>query len=279
VRIASLCAVAAALAIGCNRPHPRVICHNGNCGEPTDPEHDDTLPAFRESLALEENGRPVIDGIELDSFYRGADGACLYAHDVSNTAENTPAIAPAVELAAHFAKPGPISFDDGPFLALLELKPYISADTSERHSPEQRVQHALCAWNIYKIISDAAIANGRDVVIEFQSFSPELLHAVLDAAPRVTPTPYVLGAIQGIPSPLDDQTRPLGDYSGLPIADIQVHPSWLLDGRYEAILSSHAELSFFWFSTTTEIFAAIRKYDPTAVDTSEARLMRRWLER
>jgi len=28
-----------------------------------------------------------------------------------------------------------------------------------------------------------------------------------------------------------------------------------------------------------EVFAAIRKYHPFAVDTSEARLMRRWLER
>jgi len=35
----------------------------------------------------------------------------------------------------------------------------------------------------------------------------------------------------------------------------------------------------FWFSTTTKVFAAIRRYHPFAVDTSEARLMRRWLER
>ena len=87
-------ALGAALAIGCSQPHPIVICHNANCGEPTDPARDDTLQAFRESLALEDYGRPVIDGIELDSFWRGSDDVCLYARDVSDFAENTPAIAP-----------------------------------------------------------------------------------------------------------------------------------------------------------------------------------------
>jgi hypothetical protein len=51
------------------------------------------------------------------------------------------------------------------------------------------------------------------------------------------------------------------------------------DAQHEAILQSGAELSFFWFSTTTEVFNAIRKFEPVYVDTSEARLMRRWLER
>jgi hypothetical protein len=280
VRIAELSwAVIATLVIGCEQPHPIVICHNANCGEPTNPARDDTLPAFRESLALQDNGRPVIDGIELDSFWRGSDDVCLYAHDVSDFAENTPAIAPAQELALHFAKPGPITFADTPFLVLLELKAFVSADTHDRHTPAQRTLHAKCAWNIYKIVSDAAMANDRDVVIEFQSFSPELLRAVIENAPRPALTPYTFGAIQGVPGPLDDQTRPLRDYSGIPISDVQVHPLWLLDAQNEAILTSGADLSFFWFSTTTEVFAAIRKYQPTAVDTSEARLMRRWLER
>src|SRR5437868_1058413 len=175
----AVAAAALAFAAGCGQPNTLVICHNANCGEPTDPARDDTLPAFRESLALEDNGRPVIDGIELDSFWRGADGVCLYAHDVSDFAENTPAIAPAQELANHFAQPGPIGFSDQPFLVLLELKAFVSADTKDRHTPAQRTAHAQCAWDIYRIISDAAEANHRDVVIEFQSFAPELLAAVI----------------------------------------------------------------------------------------------------
>lgn len=273
------CAIAGLLA-ACTQPHPLVICHNANCGEPTDPERDDTLPAFRESLTLEESGRPAIDGIELDSFLRGSDNACLYAHDVSNTAENTPATAPAIELAAHFARPGPITFaDDTTFLVLLELKGFVSADTKDRHTPEQRNLHARCAWDIYKIVSDAAVAANRDIEVEFQSFAPELLRAVIDNTPASTPTPYSFGAIQGLPSPLDDQTRQLKDYTGLPLSDIQFHPLFMQNAQHEAVLRSGARLSFFWFDTTSEVFDAIRRYQPFAVDTSEARLMRRWLER
>jgi hypothetical protein len=274
-----LAILASAGASACDQlPHPLVICHNANCGEPTDPARDDTLPAFRESLALTENGRPVIDGIELDSFLRGSDNVCLYAHDISDRTENTPATAPAIELAAHFAKPGPITFADTPFLVLLELKAFVSTSTKDHHSAEQLVLHAKCAWDIYAIISKAAIDNDRTVVVEFQSFAPELLQAVLDNVPGPTPTPYKLGAIQGVPSPFDDQSRPLSDYSGLPIRDIQFHPLWMLDAQHEAALTAGVEISFFWFSTTSEIFAAIRRFRPDAVDTSEARLMRRWLE-
>jgi hypothetical protein len=271
--------VVAMLAGACDRPRPIVICHNANCGEPTDPERDDTLPAFRESLTLEQDGRPVIDGIELDSFLRGSDNKCLYAHDVSNPMEDTDAIEPAKELALHFAKPGPITFADGTtFLALLELKSFVSANTKDRHTPEQLVLHARCAWDIYKIISDAAIANRREVTIEFQAFAPELLRAVIDAKPASTPTNYTFGALHGLPSPFDDQTRPLDDYTGIPISDVQFHPLWLLDAHNEAVLSMGVDISFFWFSTTEEIFQAIQKYNPVAVDTSEARLMRRWIE-
>ena len=278
MRVASAI-LGAVLAACAPRPHPIVICHNANCGEPTDPERDDTLPAFRESLALVENGRPVIDGIELDSFLRGADNVCLYAHDISNGNEKTPATAPAEELAEHFAKPGPITFAEGTqFIALLELNAHVSADTKDRHTPDQLTLHAQCAWDIYEIISDAAIANERDVLIEFQSFSPDLLRAVLDNKPAVTPTEFILGALQGVPSPLDDQTRPLRDFTGLPIKDIQFHPLFMQEAQHEAVLRANAELSFFWFDTTTEVFAAIRKFEPFAVATSEARLMRRWLE-
>src|SRR5437868_13079258 len=225
----AVAAAALAFAAGCGQPNTLVICTNADSGEPTDPARDDTLPAFRESLKLEEGGRPVIDGIELDSFWRGSDNVCLYAHDPSDFAENTPAFAPAQELALHFAQPGPISFSDQPFLVLLELKAFVGTSTKDRRTPEQRVLHAKCAWNIYKIVSDAAAANGRDIVVEFQSFAPELLRAVIDTAPGDKPVPYTFGAVQGVPSPVDDQTRPLRDYSGLPITDVQVHPLWLQD--------------------------------------------------
>lgn len=282
-------AVAAVAVAACDRPDALVICHNANCAEPADPAQDDTLGALRESLALEHDGRPAIDGIELDSFFRGSDGVCLYAHDLANPDESTLAIEPAMELAAHFAEPGPITYRGGArFHVLLELKSHVSASTTDRHTPEQRALHAQCAWDIYTIISDAAIANGRDVEVSFEAFAPELLRAVLDARPAATPTPFRLGAVQGVPAPLDDQTRPLGDYGDLPIGIFEFHAQWLLDAQYEAFASyraAHAtdaapvDLALFMFSATVETFGVIEQYEPSLIVTSEARLFRRWLER
>lgn len=287
-RLAALCLPALGLLAACDRPDARVICHNANCAEPADPAQDDTLAALRLSLALEHDGRPAIDGIELDSFFRGSDGMCLYSHDLANEQESTLAIEPALELAAHFARPGPITFRDGTtFHVPLELKSHVSAATGDRHTPEQRTLHAQCAWDIYDIISAAAIANGRDVEISFSAFAPELLQELLDQKPPATPIPFRLGVLQGVPAPLDDQTRPLDDYRGLPIGIFEFHAQWMRDAQYEAFTAyrdAHAtasdpvDLAFFMFTATVETFAAVEQYQPAMIVTSEARLFRRWLE-
>jgi hypothetical protein len=52
----------------------------------------------------------------------------------------------------------------------------------------------------------------------------------------------------------------------------------MLDGQYEAATSAGLDLVFWMFSATAETFAAIDRYEPAMVETSEARLMRGWLE-
>lgn len=281
-RSSALLALVAAGALGaltaCDRPHTAVLCHNANCAEPTDPADDDTLPALRESLALELDGRPVIDGIELDLFWRAADGVCLFAHDLAG-ARTTLATEPAAEVAAYFARAGAITYGDGPFLVLLELKSHVAASTDVRHTPAQRDLHARCAWDVYAILADAAVAHRRDVRVIVQAFEPKLIAAMLATAPAALPVPVRYAAISGIPRPLDSETRNLGDYAGLPIDIVEVHPQWLLDGAYEGIASSDMELAFFMFAATAETFAAIEQYEPVYVNTSEARLVRRWLAR
>ena len=269
----------AALA-SCDPPTTLVVCHNSNCAEPADPEHDDTLGAMRESLALTVDGRPAIDGMEMDSLYRGSDGACLFAHDFEN-AELAPATAPAMLLAEHFAEPGPIAYSSPVFRVELELKPEVSTASAggDDHTPAQRLAHARCAWDIYNVIAAGAIANGRDIEVVFASFSPELLRAVLDAAPLAPPVPVLYGAEQGIPKPLDGSTRSLRDYRGLPIAEVEFHDQWIYDAQYEAIRTQGIDVAFFMFSATAETFALVNRYHPTMVVTSEARLFRRWLER
>ena len=266
--------------VGCDQPDPLVICHNSNCAEPTDVRRDDTLEGLRASLALEYNGRPVLDGMEMDSFWRASDDKCLYAHDLETVNTDVPATAPATELAAYFAQPGPIGFrDDRPYEVLLELKPVTSPPPFLRHTPEQFIAHAKCSWDIYNIVSAAAVANNRDIRVIFSSFSPKLLQAVIDTKPALTPVAYEFEALQGIPKPLDGETPPLSAFNGLPIDTVEFHNNWITDAQHEAFLSMHAKLSLFMFDATAETFAAIRQYEPDAVVTSEARLMRRWLSR
>lgn len=259
----------------CDRPQAVVICHNANCAEPADPERDDTIDALRESLALEaEPGVPVFDGVELDTFWRGADDTCLYAHDLDR--DQTPAIEPVVELAEFFARsPG----RDGTFFVAVELKSHVSADTTDLHSDDQLQLHATCAWQLYTAVADAAAANDRDVVMVFEAFRPALLAAVISQTPADLPLPVHYAAIQGVPAPLDDQTRPLSEYDGIPLTYVELHNQWILDAQYEAIRSLGADIAVFMFSATSETFATIEQYKPALIFSSEARLMRRWLDR
>src|SRR5690348_559455 len=129
--------VVCALVTACDRPDVKAICHNANCFGPTDPHTDDTLPALDAALALEYDGRPAIDGIEIDSFWVGDDARCVFAHDLDEP-RTTPAQDAATTIAAHFARTGPISYSDDPFYVFIELKSHVAKDKSALHSPEQR---------------------------------------------------------------------------------------------------------------------------------------------
>lgn len=262
----------------CELPQPAIICHNGNCVEPIDAEQDDSIPALQASLALEYKGRPAFDGVEVDTFWRGEDSMCLYAHDL-DAVRLTPAIEPANELAAYFAQPGDITYSGGQFEVSLELKTHVAVSKTARHTPEQRTMHALCAWDLYKVIADGAVANNRDVVVVFSSFEPLLLKELIATAPAVRPIPYEFGAIFGVPAPLDPQTHPLGDYTGVPLSSVEIHDQWIHDAQWEALISMNVDIVFWMFSATSETFEAIEQYEPDKIVTSEARLMRRWLDR
>jgi hypothetical protein len=267
------------LLAACDRPDVLVICHNANCVEPTDPTKDDTIPALVESLALAIDGKPAIDGTELDSFLRATDEACLFAHDL-DADRMTPISDAATVLANHITAGGPLTNTPGkPFRVFLELKAHVGVEKTERHTPAQRTLHAQCAWSVYTTIADAAVAAGAPVEFVFASFEPKLLAEVIATMPPSTPIEFKFDAFYGIPRPLDSETRPLSDYAGLPISIIEMHPQWIHDAQYEGVLSSNVELLFWTFSTTTEVLGAIEQYEPEMIVTSEAQLMRRWLER
>src|SRR6185503_8570185 len=145
------------------------------------------------------------------------------------------------------------------------------------HDANDLVAHAACAWQVYDVIAQAAVANDRDVVITFEAFRPALLQAVIDQTPA-TPVPVQYAAIQGVPAPLDDQTRSLDEYNGLPIDIVEFHAQWILDAQYEAAVSLGANIAVFMFSATAETFSVIEQYEPSLIVTSEATLLRRWLD-
>lgn len=275
MRIASSLLVLALAA--CDRPHVLVICHNSNCVEPTDPENDDTLEALHESLAVEIDGKPVIDGTEIDLFWRASDDTCLFAHDLAGGRTELASEA-AHAVATHLGEPGDITSHGAPFSVFIELKPFVDPDEVVRHTPEQLARHAGCAWTTYTTISDAAVAAGRDIDVYFASFGPELLRAMIAARPASVPFEPRYEAFYGVPHPLDNATVPLDQYRGIPISLVEMHPQWIVDSQYEGLISSGIEVGFFMFSATVETFAAIEQYEPTIVNTSEATLMRRWLE-
>lgn len=272
-------ASAALLALAaCERPDILVVCHNANCAEPADPAKDDTIEALRESLVLEVDGRPAIDGIELDLFWRGSDGTCLLAHDLAGGVTDL-ATAAADVVAGHLASAGPLTSGGAPFQVFIELKAHVGAQTSERHTPAQRTMHARCAWAVYTTIADAAVANGRDLAVFFASFGPDLLREMIAQRPASVPFEPRYEAFYGVPRPLDTETRPLSDYAGVPISLVEFHAQWIHDAQYEGVVSSGIDVGLFMFSATVETFAAMEQYRPLVVNTSEARLVRRWLLR
>ncbi|MFN0246513.1 MAG: hypothetical protein ACKV2T_06370 [Kofleriaceae bacterium] len=90
------------------------------------------------------------------------------------------------------------------------------------------------------------------MTIVFSSFEPKLLRVLIELTPTATPT--------------------------IPLSIVEVHDQWLNDAQYEGIRSSGVELVLWMFSATVETFDAIERYEPYAVVTSEAQLMRRWLD-
>ena len=171
------------LALGaCDRPHPLLICHNSNCAEPTDPEEDDSLTALHDSLALTIEGKPAIDGLEVDLFWRASDDTCVFAHDLETAGMELGSDA-ADAIAFHLTTAPQLTFGGGNFQMFLELKDYVDAAQTVHHTPEQRRLHAACAWSFYATVEQAAAARGTDVDFFFGSFGPEMLKEVIAQTP------------------------------------------------------------------------------------------------
>jgi hypothetical protein len=269
---------------------PRVICHNANCVEPADIDEDDTPAALRESLELvDDEDRPLIDGVEIDTFWFGEEERCLFAHDLNNleTASDfdVPVNIITQHLEARALQGKPITRSADRFSVLVELKGHVGTSKSEKHTEEQRLEHVGCAVNIaQRLAASAAVANYKLEVI-FTSFDPALLidlsedegFQILRDGDRITAR---LGVLAGVPKPLDSQTQPIDAFpeeAGIDFAS--VHPHWTRHASIRAYESRGWSLGLWMFSIVPETLDAIEVYRPDYVTTSEARALTRWLER
>ncbi len=284
-------AAAGLIALGCNAPpdpRPLLICHNSNCVEPPAPEDDDTLEALEASLALEDaEGLPLLDGVEVDTFWHGERGVCLFAHDLASGIEQ-PAEAAGEALLTHFrarrAAGKALSRQRGPFVIFVEIKGHVGLTKAEKHSEEQRGLHAACAADLLWQLAGPAEAEGFDLDLSFTSFDGAMLLAMreeLDArgwsdSERVTVS---LGAIYGALPPFSNDNEPLDSFAEeAGISLVTAHPHWLRDADREAFASLGWELGLWMFSAVPETLGKMSRWRPRWITTSEAHLMSGWLD-
>lgn len=277
----------AVMATACAPPaSPALICHNANCVEPANPDEDDTVAALQASLALEAGGVPLIDGVEIDTFWHGEDARCLFAHDLERPGEQPDVVAATevinTHLQARAAAGLPLTHRGDAFQVFVELKGHVAREKSARHTPEQRALHAACAVSVLEALAEPAVVEARTLKVVFTSFDPALLLAVDDALPAFERSNLVevqLGGLFGIPPPLDGQTLPVGDWAEVPLDVVSIHPHWTRDAALQAFSSRDLDVGYWMFSAVPETLQSIERHRPTFVTTSEARLLRAWFDR
>ncbi len=275
----ALCSLLAMTALAaCDRHEPLLICHNANCAGP-DTTRDDTLDALQESLALSHDGLPVLDGMEIDTFWYGADSRCLFAHDLMHDT-TTPATAAADVIAGYLGTHERASWNGERFYMIMDLKPHVGPAYSDAHTPEQLVDHADCVLELAERILVGARGGGHQVTFGFISAVPRHLE-VLRAQPRwrtlaAEPDAQLL-VIGDIFAPYSSVVPEISDYEHLDV--VEYHPDFMTVPQRETYRSLGIELMQWSFVTTTEALAALNYWEPAYAITNEALLVRRWAER
>lgn len=286
MRIALVSTVFLIALAGCHeRPAALLVCHNSNCTGPADPARDDSIEALKASLALRTaDGRPMIDGVEVDTFWSSAEKKCLYAHDLEegHVADLPPPSVAIDEIVKHLETSTQATFRAERFHVFLELKPETTPPPKAMHTPEEAGLHADCVLALVGTLDEAARRTGKKVEVTITSFENELLEA-LPTRPGWKgkkdgePLQVRFGGIQGVPPPLSGTSRPLATYT-VALDVVEAHPHWLQNAALEAYRSMGVAIGLWMFSATAETFDAIDRFQPDFVVTSEAPLVRRWLD-
>jgi hypothetical protein len=275
---------AAATALACDeRPDAILMCHNSNCAHATDPQKDDTIGALQDSLDLEYMDRPAIDGVELDILWDGDTGACLFAHDFG-AGDIVTGVEAASLVAQHLAGPAErVSWRGNDFYVKIEIKAGVSGD-GDAHTAEQVDQHLACALDMAELMGAAAIVGGRELQVLFEAEDVAFLRRLPDH-PRwrgKSPAPsveYRFAVNVKAPGLMPSDLESLGPGTtdrGIDV--LAFHSTRFPNGQQQAYDSLGADMLLWMLDTALETLYTAEVYRPKYINTSEAILIRRWLE-
>lgn len=271
------------IAGGCDRrPQAILMCHNSNCAHATDPVADDTLAMLDDSLALEYLGRPAIDGIEIDTVWDARRSLCLFAHDFDKPVDET-AMEAVERVAAHLTRTGPVAWDSDRFHVKIESKATVSPD-GDLHGDEDLAAHHACVLDMIERLRDAARLGERELEIMLEAEDVEFVRSITrhpnwpgkqpEAGQRLKLAANVKSA--GL-SP-DDLVSLTGGHREDGLDVLAFHSTRFPDGQQQAYEALEVELLLWMLDASLETFYAAEVYHPAYVNTSEAVLLRRWME-
>ena len=260
-----------------------VVCHNAHCAEPTNPFQDDKLSSLDESLALNYQGRPLLDGLELDLLWEDetgeSAGRCLFAHDRDHARPAVDALVAAEVIARYLEQPGEISWNGEIFLLRLELKGKV-ARLQKGADEIPALDLAGCALDLREVFYGAALRAGRQIEVIFDSSNPAVLRSLLDND-RFSSRPPDGNLQTALSADFYDSTpsglalQRLRDFPA--VDDVVFHGGWIREGHYQLFRALGLDLTLWMYSATADNLSAIERLRPRAVLTSEATVLRRWL--
>jgi hypothetical protein len=271
-----------ALAACDRRPQAILMCHNSNCAHATDPAADDTLASLDDSLALTYLGRPPIAGVEIDTVWDSERSLCLFAHDFDKPADEL-AMEAVDRVTEHMLGAGAITWDGAAFRVKIESKAAVTPDGAD-HSPQDLAAHQACVLDMIDRLLEAAVAGDRELEILLEAEDIEFVRTLTHHARWPGKEPA-----EGLAIRLEANVKSSGltpeDLVSLTGGDnpdgidvLAFHSTRFPDGQEQAYEALDVDLMLWMLDASLETFYAAEVYHPAYVNTSEAELLRRWME-
>ncbi|MBA3461206.1 MAG: hypothetical protein H0T46_14675 [Deltaproteobacteria bacterium] len=273
---ASLGLVLAACGVEQPTPTSQVTCHNSNCAY-ADPARDDTLDALHESLALELDGRAMIEGTEIDLIWDPRTSRCVFEHDHIDADVAPDASVALAVLANHFReKRSGATWNGHEFSLKLEMKAG-AAPLGYPLTPGEMGSLGDCAIAMAEHAEAAASDAGLRLTVIFVSGDLQMLSGLPE---RPTWRPELAGrrnhrqfGVNG----WEDVSRLVANVG---VVDLEWKKA--SDGdraRFRRLADSGVDVMMWAFDVNQEALAAFEYVAPRYINTNEAPLLRLWVER